>query len=251
MIRWIFFVVIGIGLITVTACDKDEISEETLITQGRMLFNSEKFRCSQCHPNGDMDGKLWKLGFPPRVSADSVATPSLFGVRDTPPYLWLGEGGSDLRELTKVVIDSILNESATDEELDQLAAYQRSLVVPANPWRNTDGSLTENQQRGKSVFENQGHCGKCHSGSESTGHFKIQIRVNTPPIDVPSLRWVFATAPYFHDHKSLTLADVINYYADSVTTTQMTTWGWNARGIYDIELSQQERLDLLEYLRSL
>ncbi|NUM81463.1 c-type cytochrome [bacterium] len=251
MIRRFIFLISFFGLMAMAACDKDEVSEETFITRGRELFNSEKFRCGQCHPNGDMDGKVWKLGFPPRAAADSVATPSLLGVRDTPPYLWLGEGGSDIRELTKVVIDSIVKETVTDEELDYLAAYQRSLVVPANPWRNSDGSLTESQRRGKSVFENQGRCINCHSGTAFTGQFKIQIRVNTPPIDVPSLRWIFATAPYFHDHKSLSLADVINYYADSVTTVQMTTWGWNARGIYDIELSAQERADLLEYLRSL
>lgn len=251
MIQRLILLIAFLGLIAMAACDKDEVTEETFIARGRELFNSGKFKCGQCHPNGDMDGKAWKLGFPPRVAADSVATPSLFGVRDTPPYLWLGEGGSDIRELTKVVIDSIVKETATDEELDYLAAYQRSLVVPANPWRNSDGSLTESQLRGKNVFENQGHCGKCHSGTAFTGQFKIQIRVNTPPIDVPSLRWIFATAPYFHDHKSLTLTDVINYYADSVTTVQMTTWGWNARGIYDIELSAQERADLLDYLRSL
>ncbi len=255
-VPFLMFIVILNCVILLMSCDKERIEEDPQIALGRKLFSDTKFdnvfgqtvSCATCHPGGDMDHKKWLL---PPVNSDSAATPSLFGVADTAPYLWLGTGGSDIKEVTRTVIDSILHGSATEEELDALAAYQFSLAVPANPWRNSDGSLTEQQQRGGIVFANQGRCGVCHSGDAFTGKFKIQIRPANPQVDIPSLRWVFATAPYFRSHSAATLRHVVDYYADSVSTVQMTNWGWNARGIFDISLTEQEKEDLIAYLRTL
>ncbi len=247
-----------LGIVTV-ACDKDPLSEDPLIAEGRKLFNDTKFdpggsfSCGTCHPQGDMDNRQWHF---PAIHdstngmADTFSTPTLFGVAETAPYLWRGEGGGDLRAVTRTVIENILGGNVSEDELDALVAYQLSLRVPANPWLGSDG-LTDAQARGKQVFEGAGKCGVCHSGSAITGRFSIQIRPATPSFDVPSLRWVFATAPYFHDGSASTLRHVIDHYSDSVTQAQMTAWGWNARGIYDINLNEQEKADLIEYLRTL
>lgn len=264
MIRYVLVAAAFLASIGFVACDKEKVAEDPQITLGRHLFNDTKFdnvfghtvSCATCHPGGDMDNKKWSL---PPVSIDSVATPTLFGVDDTPPYLWLGEGGSDLRELTRIVIESILQGAVTESELDALLAYQQSLVVPANPWLNSDGSLTGQQQRGKTVYENQGRCIVCHSGETFTGKFRIEIKPASPEVDVPSLRWVFATAPYFRDHSAATLWDVVNYYSESVTPAQMKKWKWNdidsvritPANIYDISLTEQEKADLIEYLKTL
>jgi len=251
----LFVLFVFITLMNV-ACDKEKLTEDPQIGLGRQLFNDTKFdnafghtvTCGTCHPGGDMDHRKWSL---PPLSVDSVATPTLFGVADTPPYLWIGVDSLDIKELTRVVIDSILHGSATEDELDALTAYQLSLVLPANPWRNSDGTLTESQQRGKLIFEGQGKCSVCHSGDALTGKFKIQIRKLDIQVDVPSLRWIFATAPYFRDNSAWTLRNVVDHYADSVQTAQMTTWGWNALGIYDISLTESEKADLIEYLKTL
>jgi cytochrome c peroxidase len=236
-------------------CDKEKIDEDAQISLGRKLFNDPKFdnvfgqtvSCATCHPGGDMDHKKWLL---PPISSDSVSTPTLFGVIDTPPYLWFGTDSS-LHILTKKVIENVLIGTVTNEELEALVAYQQSLVVPANPWLNSDGSWTASQQKGKQVFENQGKCSVCHSGDIFSGKFKIQIKPANPQVDIPSLRWVFATAPYFRNHSAATLRNVVDYYADSVKTAQMTTWGWNSIGIFDIDLTEEEKADLIEYLRTL
>lgn len=254
LLPWI--AVLGIAM---TSCDKDSLSEDPLVAEGRRLFNDTKFdpdgnvACGSCHPQGDMDNKQWHF---PEIHdstngmADMFSTPTLFGIAETAPYLWRGEGGSDLRAVTRTVIEDILNGTVSEDELDALVAYQLSLRVPANPWLGS-GGLTDAQARGRQVFEGAGKCGVCHAGPAFTGRFSIQIRPATPPFDVPSLRWVFATAPYFHDGSASTLRRVIDHYADSVTTAQMTSWGWNARGIYDINLNEQEKADLIEYLRTL
>ena len=252
----LFLLTLAFSGVYFAACDKEIVDEDPQITLGRKLFNDTKFdnvfgqtvSCATCHPGGDMDHKKWSL---PPVSLDSVATPTLFGVMDTPPYLWLGEGGNDLKQITRIVIDSILHGSATSEELDALTAYQQSLIVPANPWLNSDGSLTAQQERGKIVFNNQGKCSVCDYGDILTGRFKIQIKPANPQVDVPSIRWIFATAPYFRNHSANTLRQVVDYYADSVKTAQMTTWGWNAKGIFDISLTEPEKADLIEYLKTL
>lgn len=245
------------GIVTV-ACDKDPVSEDPLVTAGRELFNDLKFNpggnysCGTCHPQGDMDNGQWHFpaihdstnGMP-----DFLETPTLFGLAETAPYLWRGEGGSDLRDVTRSVIEDIMGGNVSEDELDALVAYQLSLRVPANPWRGE--GLTDAQARGKRVFEGAGKCGVCHSGTALTGRFSIQIRAATPPFDIPSLRWVFATAPYFHDGSAPTLRRVIDHYTDSVTTAQMMTWGWNTLGITDINLNEQEKADLIEYLRTL
>lgn len=238
------------------SCDAEKLSESSQISRGRDLFNSTKFdnfaghtlSCGSCHPGGDMDGRKWLL---PAVSAESLSTPTLFGVAETAPYLWFANGGSDLRAVTQTVVEDILLGTASADELDDLTAYQLSLVVPANPWRSSDGILTSSQERGKLVFENQGKCSVCHPGPLFTTRDSIQTRAGQGKVDIPSLRWVFATGPYFHDQYASSLVEVIRHYADSVSTAQMTNWGWNTLGIYDIDLTTQEKADLLEYLRTL
>jgi len=250
----VMFIVLGVA-----SCDKDPVSEDPVVSTGRDLFNSTAFNpggtlsCGTCHPGGDMDNRRWHLAFihdSTNGVPDSLSTPTLFGVAETAPYLWRGQGGNDLREVTQSVIESYLGGFATESELDALVAYQLSLRVPANPWAGS-GGLTESQERGKRVFDGAGKCGICHSGTAFTGQFAVQIRAGSPPFDIPSLRWVFATAPYFHDGSAVTLRAVVDHYADEVTTTQMTSWGWNALGIYDIGLTDAEKTDLIEYLRTL
>lgn len=252
--------VVLFAVLCLVSCDKDPVSEDPLVTVGRDLFADPKFSgsgavsCETCHPKGDMDNKHYH--FPPVHDSTGgmpnlFATPTLFGVSETGPYLWKGEGGSDLREVTRVVIETIMGGAVTEAELDALVAYQMSLRVPANPWKLPDGRLTTAQERGMKVFDGAGQCNVCHSGAILTNRTTIQIWNSDPQFDVPSLRWIFATAPYFHDGRSETLRDVVDHYADSVTVDQMTSWGWNALGISEIHLSEQEKEDLVEYLRTL
>ncbi|HMV26281.1 MAG TPA: c-type cytochrome [bacterium] len=261
-----FVLILSLIFSVMQSCEKEKINEDAQIAYGRKLFNDTKFSgsgqlsCGTCHPQGDMDNEQWHLDLIHDSLggvAVSYSTPTLFGVAETAPYLWKGQGGSDLDTLTKTVITGIMGGTATDEEIKAIGAYMRSLDVPANPFRNDDGSLTTEQARGKIVFENQGKCNICHSGETLSGKFSIQIKAARPAFDVPSLRWVFATAPYWHDGSAGSLRAVINHYADTITTAQMTTWKWNGAGqvtpkpIFDIELTEQEKNDLIEYLKTL
>ena len=130
--------------------------------------------------------------------------------------------------------------------LAALQAYELSLAAPFPP----DGSYdADAAARGKLVFRGQGQCAACHSGPK---HTDANIRLHpkeasaaantdyvllsgtgqwrTSPLD-----GVWQHPPYFHDGSAATLLDVVDAY-DSKMNLQLTV---------------QQRTDLVEYLKSL
>jgi len=118
--------------------------------------------------------------------------------------------------------------AGTSAELDALAAYVSSLRrVPASPFRNPDGSRTADALAGAEIFHSEETgCGDCHQGSRFTDSRLVQpfllhdvgtIRASSggrlggelDGIDTPTLRGVWATAPYLHDGSAGTLHDVL------------------------------------------
>jgi YVTN family beta-propeller protein len=108
-------------------------------------------------------------------------------------------------------------------DLDALAAYVTSLTTEStSPHRNTDGNLTATALEGEKVFR-RNQCASCHSGPNFTnsapntfadiGTLKPASgkRLNGPltGLDVPTLRGVWATAPYLHDGSAPTLAAAV------------------------------------------
>jgi len=131
---------------------------------------------------------------------------------------------------------------------DALAVYMKdpdSMPVPRSPYRAADGGLTTEAQEGKTLFETKGQCIACHAGeyftdsaqatggsgkltTDDTSHLYDVGTANpldktskgdaraaytdprTPKQwDVPTLRGVWATAPYLHDGSAATLKDVL------------------------------------------
>lgn len=108
-------------------------------------------------------------------------------------------------------------------ELDALTAYVATLTTTfKSPYRQSDGSLTEDGQAGRKIFE-QLQCYACHGGdnfagtragmianvgslSPTSGHRMGQKLLG---IDIPTLRGIWHTAPYLHDGSAATLAAVL------------------------------------------
>lgn len=110
------------------------------------------------------------------------------------------------------------------KSLDNLAAYVRSLKeTPKSPFRNQDGSLTAEAAKGKQLFK-QYDCASCHREKNfSDSHYNVVHSLNSitaasgkrlgkklPGISTPTLRGVWATAPYLHDGSAKTLASLFN-----------------------------------------
>jgi YVTN family beta-propeller protein len=108
-------------------------------------------------------------------------------------------------------------------DLDALAAYAASLnTFASSPLRNANGSLSAAAVAGRAVFVAQ-NCAACHGGTAFTisgannpkdvGTLKpssgTRLGGALTGIDVPTLRDVWATAPYLHDGSAATLAQAI------------------------------------------
>jgi hypothetical protein len=131
-----------------------------------------------------------------------------------------------------------------ESKLPDLEAYQLSLAAPAPPAGSFDATAAA---RGEAVFNGAG-CATCHAGPTFTD---ANTRLH-PPAEVPTdpshaersatrmyrttpLRALWAHAPYFHDGSSPTLDDVVDRY-DSAKNLQLTA---------------EQKADLVEYLKSL
>ncbi len=153
--------------------------------------------------------------------------------------------------------------------------YSDSFPVPKSPYRNPDGTLTVKAQQGKVLFEGKAGCITCHAGETMTDSVKAvdatgklttantqflhdvgtasQLDKGTPGdpranytnprskelFDTPTLRGVWATAPYLHDGSAKTIYDVL------VTRNKEGKHG-NVKGLSDEEISA-----LIEYVNSL
>src|SRR5262249_52830634 len=136
-------------------------------------------------------------------------------------------------------------------DLDALAAYVSSLTTfSQSPYRNTDGSLTAAATQGRTVFQNAG-CGTCHAGTSFTASGAATLNnvgtIKQPGsgkrlggtltgIDPPTLRDVWATAPYLHDGSAATIADAVRAH----TNISLSTADVNAVSAYLQQVGNEE-----------
>lgn len=168
--------------------------------------------CASCHFDGASDGRVWQ-GLPegPRN------TPLLYNLLETAPYNWsaswdeladvelkirLLQGGSGLIEGEPVSPALGDPHARRALDLDVLASYLSTLTGPATP-TPTD---TEAVARGQQVFSAQG-CAACHPGAAGTDLMRHDVGTGGA-FDTPALRWLWMSAPYFHDGRAATLRDV-------------------------------------------
>ena len=238
----------------------DLVANETLaddVLLGKRIFydaSSSKMSldgyisCASCHLDGGHDGRTWDFTDRGEGLRNTTSLRGRGGTLLHGPVHWTGnfdeiqDFENDIRSHfggTGLMRDDDFNSGTRSDplgdpkaglspELDALAAYVSSLTsVPPSPYRNPDGSLTEEGERGKLVFANEG-CGSCHSGAEFTDsalgvlHDVGTIRPASggrrgrtlPGFDTPTLKGVWATAPYLHDGSAQTLAQAINAHSD-------------------------------------
>lgn len=198
--------------------------------------------CATCHLDGFEDGRVWE--FADRGEGLRNTT-SLLGRRGTGhgPVHWSGNfdeiqdfegairgGQGGLGFLTdEVYLSGTYSASLGDpkaglnSDLDAIAAYVTSLdAIPRSPYRNSDGTMTEDALSGESIFVRLG-CETCHSGQDFTDSaigVLHDVGTLTPEsgsrlgetlegLDTPTLLGIWQTAPYLHDGSAPTLRDVL------------------------------------------
>lgn len=226
---------------------KEKLSEQVL--RGKQVFaNAEDKRmasegylsCSSCHFDGFEDGMVWDFTDRGEGIRNSI---SLLGRRGTghgrvhwsanfdevqdfdgPIRAHQAGLGFIPREDFDAVADPLGPPKAgLDPDLDALAAYVSSLAtIPRSPFRNADGTMTEDAEKGQAIFLELG-CATCHKGNDFTDspeglvHDVGTITELTGQrlggellgIDTPTLLGIWQTAPYLHDGSAATLHDVL------------------------------------------
>lgn len=230
--------------------------ELSLARRGEILFHdatrsfNQWYSCNTCHSDGHTNGLSWDTLNDGRQTAGQFndrtrkKAPTLRRVTHTAPWTWHGWQTSLEQAVDVSFTTSMQGPKPTDEEARALVAFMDTLDYPRNPYREPDGSLSPEAERGKAVFRSAAAaCATCHKGPEFTDG-KIHVVGLEEPDDVyrgynpPSLVGVRDKYPYLHDARSATLHDALS--------------GPHAPEMVGGDgLSEAELADLIAYLKSL
>ncbi|MEO6831337.1 MAG: c-type cytochrome [Chitinophagaceae bacterium] len=221
----------------------------------------------------------WKAGmYDPRYNHDGlnnpVVIPPAYGLYGIPKAIFTGDGDVEHEPAGPVAywnryvavtqmhghgyfVDSRLNNWVVDhregddlvtDKLPALQAYQFSISAPKPPANSFDAAAAT---RGKVLFAGKGQCASCHSGplfTDVTDGGQLHPQSASVAVDkdyvnrsatkqwrVTPLKGIWQHPPYFHDGSAKTLSDVVARYNQ----------------VQSLGLSDAERADLTEYLKSL
>lgn len=196
--------------------------------------------CNTCHPHTFASGLVH-----PNIP-DSKQAQSLFDTGGTGPWMW--EGTIDnLISKTEILFNAhgTVGGPLSADAKQGLVLYQDGgTEVPTNPNLLPDGSLSAAAEAGKLVFEGAAACSSCHEGPlfipvpPDPATIPGGVGTGLVPANVPSLRGIWASAPYLWDGAAPTLMDVL-------TITPLDEHGTTST------LTQQELDDLVAYLESI
>lgn len=220
----------------------------------------------------------WGAGFyDPRFNHDGLSNPVVippaYGLYGLPKAIYTGDGDIQHEPVGPVaywnryvsvtqmhghgyfadarinwVVDNRQGDDLVTDKLPALQAYQYSISAPTPPATSFDAAAAG---RGKVLFAGKGQCASCHSGPLFTdvidgGKLHPQnasvavdkeyvLRSATKQWRVTPLKGIWQHPPYFHDGSAKTLADVVARYNQ----------------VKDLKLTDKEKADLTEYLKSL
>jgi YVTN family beta-propeller protein len=232
-------------LATLQSVGTEKLSATVL--KGKQLFYDARdprlardryMSCATCHNDGGSDGRTWDLtGFGEGLRN----TITLRGRAGGQGFLHWSNNFDEIQDFegqiralaggTGLMSDADFSsrsdplgtpKAGRSVDLDALAAYVASLnAFDASPYRPST-NLSSAAAAGKIVFTNM-NCATCHAGTAFTGSgANTLVDIGTlrttsgsrlygslNGIDVPTLRDVWASAPYLHDGSAATLSDAV------------------------------------------
>ncbi len=206
------------------------------------LARDSYMSCASCHNDGSHDGRVWDLtGFGEGLR-NTINLKGRAGMSHG--FLHWSANFDEVQDFEKQIRDlagglglmtdpqyntGTRNQALGDKKagvstnLDELAGYVASLnSFDESPNRNADGTLTTAATAGKAIFNTQ--CASCHGGAnftastdgnglKSIGTINAlsgkRLNGNLTGLDVPTLRDVWATAPYLHNGSASTLTAAV------------------------------------------
>ena len=224
--------------------------------------------CFDCHQNGNTNGAAHLVGdIRPQEFRHRIETPSL---RDVNVQRLFGSQRAlktveDFTEFEQraayfdgdpvIATKKGANILERGSQVHGMAEFQALLDFPPAPKLDIFGRLdaqkaTPAELRGQAVFFGKGQCATCHVPPYYTDNLMHNLRAERfykpvmingmmasadGPIKTFPLRGIKSTPPYLHDGRLLTLDDTVEYF----------------NVILGTKLTQQEKKDLVEFLRTL
>ncbi|MEQ1859665.1 MAG: Ig-like domain-containing protein [Chthoniobacteraceae bacterium] len=240
---------------TVSTVANEPLSAAVLLGK-RIFYHADErmsaegyISCASCHTDGGSDGRVWDFTQRGEGLRNTVELRGRSGIGHGRVH-WSGnfdevqDFENDIRGffggngfLTNEQFAAAQHplgaaKAGQSADLDALAAYVTSLGnehLPRSPSRAADGSLTVAAEAGRQVFSAM-NCVSCHSGTALTDsstnalHNVGTLRTTSGQrlgaaltgIDAPTLRGVWANAPFFHDGSARTLDDVFTVAGGTV-----------------------------------
>lgn len=168
-----------------------------------------------------------------------------------------------LARFAKALPDRAVN---IDAIVTAIAVYERTFEpgpAPFDRWIEGDESaISESAKRGFVLFNTSANCATCHSGWRFTDDRFHDIGTTTSDrgrgrevkddpllqyaFKTPTLRSVALRPPYMHNGSAMSLYDVVKHYeAGGIDRPSRSA------AIMKLELSEQDRLDLVAFLQTL
>ncbi len=246
---------------TLAAVSSEALSPAVL--RGKQLFYDARdprlsrdsyMSCASCHNDGGHDGRTWDFTHAGEGLRNTIALRGRAGaqgrlhwsanfdeVQDFEGQIRAFAGGTGL--MTDAQFNAGTRRQPLGErkaglsnDLDALAAYVASLnSFDSSPYRQANGALTAQGLSGKAVFES--NCVSCHLGGDFSDSSKSvlhdvgsrktssgqRLGQTLNGLDAPTLRDVWATAPYLHDGSAATLEAAIGAHTRvGLTATELT-----------------------------
>lgn len=152
-----------------------------------------------------------------------------------------------------------------------IASYERTVLAGNAPFdryqAGDESAMSESAVRGMEIFNGpqKGNCVTCHAGfnftDESYHNIGAGMRKQIPDLGrfgvsknkkdkgafkTPTLRNLTMSAPYMHDGSEASLESIVDFYNRGGTPNQ-----WLSREIRPLNLTVQEKADLVAFLKAL
>ena len=224
--------------------------------------------CFDCHVNGHTNASTHLVGdIRPQEFRHRLDTPSLRGVniqrlfgsqralKSVEDFTEFEQRAAYFDGDPVIATKKGVNILERGSQVHFMAEFQELLDFPPAPKLNIYGMLdprkaTKAELRGQEVFFGKGKCGLCHPAPYYTDNLMHNLRAerfykprminglmasSDGPIKTFPLRGIKDSPPYLHDERLLTLDDTVEFF----------------NLILEVKLNEQEKKDLVEFMRTL
>lgn len=195
-------------------------SQATAVDRGESLFYDARlssdgwYSCHSCHTNGHSNGgQSDTFGDDYRGSPKQVL--SLLGAAETGPWAWNGQKHEIRSQIEKSIETTMRGPTPTDQQLDDLVAYVKSLQVPVSRDEARGAVNRQLLAKGRELFRRL-DCVSCHEPSTYTSAEAYDVGLEDEAggreFNPPSLRGLGHRQRWLHDGTASSLREALQVH---------------------------------------